>query len=71
MSAEFWAVIGVGAALAGLQWRMYASLRALIYINLRCYAASKNWRYDMPTGSFPRRRESMNPEKPGLPPSRE
>ena len=28
MSAEFWAVIGVGAALAGLQWRMYANLSA-------------------------------------------
>ena len=28
MSAEFWAIIGVGAALAGLQWRMYASLNA-------------------------------------------
>ena len=26
MSAEFWAIIGVGVALAGLQWRMYASL---------------------------------------------
>ncbi len=26
MSAEFWAIIGVGAALAGVQWRMYASL---------------------------------------------
>ena len=26
MSAEFWAVIAVGVALAGLQWRMYASL---------------------------------------------
>ena len=26
MSAEFWAIMGVGAALAGLQWRMYASL---------------------------------------------
>lgn len=26
MSAEFWAILGVGAALAGLQWRMYASL---------------------------------------------
>ena len=28
MSAAFWAVIGVGVALAGLQWRMYASLSA-------------------------------------------
>ena len=28
MSAEFWAIIGVGIALAGLQWRMYASLSA-------------------------------------------
>lgn len=26
MSAEFWAIMGVGVALAGLQWRMYASL---------------------------------------------
>ena len=26
MSAEFWAIMGVGAALAGLQWRIYASL---------------------------------------------
>ena len=26
MSAEFWAILGVGAAMAGLQWRMYASL---------------------------------------------
>ena len=28
MSAEFWAIIGVGIVLAGLQWRMYASLSA-------------------------------------------
>ena len=28
MSAEFWAIIGVGVALAGLQWRTYASLSA-------------------------------------------
>ena len=28
MSPEFWAIIGVGVALAGLQWRMYASLNA-------------------------------------------
>ena len=28
MSAEFWAIIGVGVALAGLQWRMHASLNA-------------------------------------------
>lgn len=28
MSAEFWAIIGVGVALAGMQWRMYASLNA-------------------------------------------
>lgn len=28
MSAEFWAIIGVGVALAGVQWRMYASLNA-------------------------------------------
>lgn len=26
MSAEFWAILGVGVAMAGLQWRMYASL---------------------------------------------
>ena len=26
MSSEFWAILGVGTALAGLQWRMYASL---------------------------------------------
>ena len=30
MSAEFWAIIGVGVALAGLQWRMYASLNGRI-----------------------------------------
>ena len=30
MSAEFWAIMGVGMALAGLQWRMYASLNARI-----------------------------------------
>ena len=28
MSAEFWTIVGVGMALAGLQWRMYASLNA-------------------------------------------
>ena len=28
MSAEFWAIIGVGVALAVMQWRMYASLNA-------------------------------------------
>ena len=28
MSAEFWAIIGVGVALAGMQWRTYASLNA-------------------------------------------
>ena len=26
MSSEFWAIIGVGVALAGLQWRLYATL---------------------------------------------
>ena len=26
MSAEFWAIIGVGVVLAGLQWRMHVSL---------------------------------------------
>ena len=26
MSAEFWAITGVGVALAGMQWRTYASL---------------------------------------------
>ena len=26
MNPEFWAVIGVGVALAGLQWRTYATL---------------------------------------------
>lgn len=26
MSAEFWAILGVGVAMVGLQWRMYASL---------------------------------------------
>ena len=26
MSPEFWAIIGVGIALAGLQWRLYATL---------------------------------------------
>ena len=30
MSAEFWTVIGVGIALAGLQWRVYARLEARI-----------------------------------------
>ena len=30
MSPEFWAIIGVGVALSGLQWRMYASLSARI-----------------------------------------
>ena len=28
MSAAFWAIVGVGVALAGLQWRMYTSLSA-------------------------------------------
>ena len=28
MSAEFWAILAVGVALAGLQWRMHASLSA-------------------------------------------
>jgi len=28
MSPEFWAIIGVGVALAGLQWRLYGSLNA-------------------------------------------
>ena len=26
MNPEFWAIIGVGIALAGLQWRLYATL---------------------------------------------
>jgi hypothetical protein len=26
MSAEFWAIIGVGVAVAGLHWRMFDSL---------------------------------------------
>ena len=26
MNPEFWAIIGVGVALAGLQWRLYAKL---------------------------------------------
>ena len=26
MNPEFWAIIGVGVALAGLQWRLYATL---------------------------------------------
>ena len=28
MNPEFWAIIGVGVALAGLQWRSYAILNA-------------------------------------------
>ena len=28
MSAEFWAILAVGVALAGLQWRMHVSLSA-------------------------------------------
>ena len=28
MNLEFWAIIGVGVALAGLQWRLYATLGA-------------------------------------------
>ena len=28
MNAEFWAIIGVGLAVSGLQWRLYASLSA-------------------------------------------
>ena len=28
MSAEFWAVIGVGVAVSALGWRMYSTLRA-------------------------------------------
>ena len=28
MNPEFWAVIGVGVALAGLQWHIYSSLNA-------------------------------------------
>lgn len=30
MNPEFWAIIGVGGALAGLQWRLYAILNACI-----------------------------------------
>ena len=33
MSAEFWAVIAVGAVLAGLQWRMYASLNGRLAVS--------------------------------------
>ena len=28
VNPEFWAIIGVGVALAGLQWRLYSSLNA-------------------------------------------
>lgn len=28
VNPEFWAIIGVGVALAGLQWRLYGSLNA-------------------------------------------
>ena len=28
MNPEFWAIIGVGVALAGQQWRLYGSLNA-------------------------------------------
>ena len=28
MTPEFWAIIGVGVALAALQWRLYGSLNA-------------------------------------------
>ena len=28
MNPEFWAIIGVGVALAGLQWRLYRGLNA-------------------------------------------
>ena len=28
MSPELWAIMGVGVALAGLQWRLYGSLNA-------------------------------------------
>jgi len=28
VNPEFWAIIGVGGALAGLQWRLYGSLNA-------------------------------------------
>ncbi len=30
MSAEFWAILGVGVALGGLHWRVYARLDARI-----------------------------------------
>ena len=30
MNPEFWAIIGVGVALAGLQWRLYATLNARV-----------------------------------------
>ena len=30
MNPEFWAMIGVGVALAGLQWRLYATLNTLM-----------------------------------------
>ena len=30
MNPEFWAIIGVGVALAGLQWRLYGSLNTRI-----------------------------------------
>ena len=39
MSAEFWAVIGVGVALAGWQWRMYASLGASLNGRMDCIEA--------------------------------
>ncbi len=31
MSAEFWAILGVGVALGGLHWRVYARLDARIH----------------------------------------
>ena len=30
MSAEFWAIMGIGVALSGLQWRMYAGLNGCL-----------------------------------------
>ena len=42
MNPEFWAIIGVGVALAGLQWRLYGSLNA----NLSALNANLSVRMD-------------------------
>ena len=43
MSAEFWAILGVGVALLGLVWRMFDSLRRDIYAISERLARIEGW----------------------------